>query len=95
MLSSHCHNCGQSKNPAEYALNQCGTCTALNNEAQQHAKVENPALTNDQLLYIGRMAMQQRALHRGSSYMDPRQFSGRNSMIPVPPQSGDRGAPGV
>jgi len=91
MMTSHCQICGNAKDPSEYAHNQCTACTNRGNEAQNAAKAENPELTPDQLLYIGRMAMQQRALHRGSSYVDPRQFSASRGMIPIPPQGGDRG----
>jgi hypothetical protein len=93
MLTSHCRNCGQAKNPSEYSLPQCSTCTTLNNEAQQHFAAENPEATPDQLLYVGRMAMQQRAIHPGSNYTDPRTFGGSRGMIPIRPQSGDRGGP--
>jgi hypothetical protein len=92
MLTSHCQNCGASKDPSEYALNQCKACIALNNEAQQHFATENPTATPDQLAYVGRMAMQQRAIHPGANYMDPRKFSASRGMIPIPPQGGDRGS---
>lgn len=95
MLTSHCRICGQSKNPSEYALNQCGACTTLKNETEQHYAAENPEATADQLAYVGRMAMQQRAIHPGSNYTDPRTFGGSRGMIPVPPQRGDRGLPGA
>jgi len=87
MLTSTCRNCGGPKNPAEYANNVCGTCQTLNNEAQQHFAAENPAATADQLLYVGRMAMQQRAIHPGSNYTDPRTFGASRGMIPRPGES--------
>ena len=86
-LSSYCRNCGGSKNPNEYALNHCGACENLGNEAVQHAAATDPELTPDQLLYVKRMAMSQRAMHPGRNYTDPRKFSGANGMIPIPPQT--------
>lgn len=87
MLTSSCRNCGQAKNPSNYADNFCPACTTLNNEAQQHFAVENPGSSLDAQLYAGRQAMQQRAIHPGSNYTDPRKFAASRGSFPVPPQS--------
>jgi hypothetical protein len=80
LLTSTCHNCGQSKEMREYANPFCSACTTLKNEAEQAFAAENAErlksgeLANSDMLYAGRMALNQRAMHANKNYTDPRTF---------------------
>ena len=74
-MRSSCFNCGQGLPMDRYAIGVCQRCETTNNEAQQHHAAENPGASQSDILYAGRMAMQQHAIRPGSNYVDPRQFS--------------------
>ena len=94
-MTSSCANCGQAKQPGNYADPYCPACTTLDLEAQQGFAAENPTASLSDVLYAGRMARQQRAVRPGSNYIHPRDFSasrraggGVDNRLP-----GDRGNP--
>lgn len=93
MLTATCGNCGQPKSPNEYADPYCSTCTTSKREAEQHFAAEHPKAAESDIIYAGRRALQERAHHAHRNFVDPRDFSRRSGMIPVPPQRGDRGGP--
>jgi hypothetical protein len=89
-LSSYCRNCGQSKSIANYADDRCPACETLKTEAEQGFAAENAdklksgELTTSDVLYAGRMALTQRAIHANRNYTDPRGFSATRGQIPKP-----------
>ncbi len=93
MLTATCGNCGKAKSPDEYASTYCRSCTTTKNEAEQGFAAENPNANPSDILYAGRQALMQVAHHAHRNFTDPRGFSASRGMIPVPPQSGDRGDP--
>lgn len=73
-MSSYCMNCGQPKQVNEFAAHTCGGCSTARAEAIQGAKAENPELSEDQLLYVGRQALAARQHSARQTYISPRDF---------------------
>ena len=93
MLTATCQNCGQPKQPSEYANNTCDGCADARKEAETNFQKSNPNATESQILYEGRRALLHRAHSAHKNFTDPRAFSGVRGMIPIPPTGGDRGTP--
>lgn len=92
MLTASCRICGKSKEPKDYAANECGDCQKLKSTAEAAFKEANPTAPDSDVLYAGRAALNARAHHAHKDFVDPRAFSGINGMIPMPPQVNREGA---
>lgn len=90
MLTASCHNCGAPKDPANYGDVNCPACTSLRKEAEQAFAAENPGVSESDILYAGRQALNQRAHHAHRNFIDPRNFSNtRGVLIPPPDNRGN------
>ena len=69
MMSSICYNCGQAKNPDDYASNFCHLCTANINEKVEHAVKTGADVNNAR-----REALAERAHNAVRTRPDPRAF---------------------
>jgi len=75
-LSSYCRNCGLPNGTTEeMCANHCNNCEEARKTAMQAAKEKDTTLQGDELLYVGRQALMQRAHHPRETFINPRDFS--------------------
>lgn len=84
MIRSYCDACHKPKETITAVL--CNSCESRRTEAMQHAAAENPNLSQSDLLYVGRQALNQVRHHSHINHVDPRNFT-RSGMIPFPPDN--------
>lgn len=75
MNTSHCRICGAAKQPAEYALNECGECQKTGQAGGEAYLKAHPDATQAEIMYAERMAMSARAHIAHKNYTDPRAFT--------------------
>jgi hypothetical protein len=83
-MRSTCDACHKPKNDLRAIL--CEECSTLRKEAEQHYAAENPNAAQSDILYAGRMVLNQVRHHANRNFVDPRDFSLSRGMIPIPPQ---------
>lgn len=83
MIKSYCDACGEGKEniTAQY----CNRCASVRSEAMQGFAAEHPDASQSDILYVGRQALNQVRMHAHRNFVDPRDFSGTQGMIPIPP----------
>lgn len=86
MLTSYCRICGNSKPSSEYALDVCGACAEHRKQAESAFAAEHPKATSSDVLYAGRMALNQRAIGAHANFVDPRGFSAGKGQMPTRPE---------
>lgn len=89
MMTSTCRICGNSKTPEFYAAPECQACTELATKAVKALQEASPEMSESDLLYARRQALNERAHHAHRNFVDPREFSASRGMIPIPPRLPD------
>jgi hypothetical protein len=79
-LSSYCRNCGDPYTTvSEMSALHCNGCEQARTEAMTHATAQaeeqKKTIAPDDLLYIGRQALMQRAHHPRQTFISPREFN--------------------
>ncbi len=88
MITSHCRICGSPKTYATLHMNECSDCSSLADKHVETLRTEKPELSESDLLYERRQALNQRAHHAHRNFVDPRAFSAGRGLFPNPPSNG-------
>ena len=89
MQTATCPICYGSKTPTEYSQNTCTGCSTHRAECEKTFSSAHPDATESEILYAGRMALEQRRASAQQKFVNP--FNFNRSMAFVKTSEGSSG----
>ena len=81
MQTSTCNICYAAKTPSEYSSATCHSCSTHRDAAEKTFSTQNPLASESDILYVGRMSLEQRRASSQKKYISPSNFNRSMSFV--------------